>query len=128
MRESVFFEFEFILLIFFSLIFPIGIYAFLMWKRAISRKTVLLLGLVLIAIAGVDVLLFQQLKSLAKSSPSMLDDIFFVSELSLALYLLPALFAGIGINMISHVLTNHLADAERRFDREHAERRNRAGL
>jgi hypothetical protein len=124
MSESVFFEFEFVLLVLFSLILPIGIYTYMMLKKAISRKTVLSLGLTLIAIAGVDIFLLQQLKGLAQSSPSLLDDVFFASELSIALYLLPALFAGIGINMISHVLINHLIDAERRFDREHPERRN----
>lgn len=123
MSESVFFEIKFIFLVLFSLILPIGIYAFMMWKRAISRKTVLVLGLVMIVTAGVDVFLLQQLKGIAQSSSSMLDDLFFVSELSVALYLLPALFAGIGINMISHVLIKHLVDAEHRFDREHPDRR-----
>ncbi len=123
MSESVFFELEFVLLVIFSLILPIGIYAYMMRKKAISRKTVLLLGITLIVIAGVDLFLLQQLKGFAQSSRSLIDDVFFVSELSIALYLLPALFAGIGINMISHVLVNHLVDAERRFDREHPERR-----
>jgi hypothetical protein len=128
MSDSVFFEIEFILLVLFSLILPISIYAFMMWKKAISRKTVLLLGLVMIVTAGVDVFLLQQLKWLAQSSFSMIDDFFFVSELSVALYLLPALFAGIGINMVSHVLMHHLVDAELRFDREHPERRKRITL
>ena len=124
MNESVFFEVEFVLLVIFSLILPIGIYAYMMLKKAISRKTVLLLGITLIVVAGVDLFLLQQLKGFAQASQSLLDDMFFVSELSIALYLLPALFAGIGINMISHVLINHLVDAERRFDREHPERHN----
>jgi hypothetical protein len=128
MSESVFFEIEFVLLVLFSLILPIGLYAFMMWKKAISRKTVLWLGLVMIATAGVDVFLLQQLKGLAQSSSSMIDDLFFISELSVALYLLPALFAGLGINMISHVLMHHLADAERRFDYEHPDRHNRNPL
>lgn len=32
-----------------------------------------------------------------------------------ALYLLPAMFAGLGINVISHVITTHLVAAEQRF-------------
>ena len=128
MSDSVFFEIEFVLMVLFSLILPISIYAFMMWKKAISRKTVLLLGLVMIVLAGVDVFLLQQLKWLAQSSSSITDDFFFVSELSVALYLLPALFAGIGINMVSHVLMHHLVDAELRFDREHPERRKRITL
>jgi hypothetical protein len=42
----------------------------------------------------------------------------FVSEVSVALYLLPLLFAGVGMNLISHILISHLEDAEKRFDRE----------
>ena len=33
-------------------------------------------------------------------------------------YLLPALFAGLGVNMLSHILVGHLRDAETRFDQE----------
>jgi hypothetical protein len=90
-----------------------------MWGKALSRKTVLLFGVILIAISGVNITLLQHLAALAKDSPSLLDDRIFASELSVALYLLHVLFAGIGVNMISHVLTSHLADAERQFDREH---------
>lgn len=121
MHESIFMEIEFVLLILFSLILPIGIYAYMMWKRAISRKTVFLLAIILIVLSGIDVFLLQLLKGMAERSPSLLDNFFFVSEVSAALYLLPALFAGIGINMMSHLLINHLVDAEKRFDREHRE-------
>ena len=41
------------------------------------------------------------------------------AALVLSLYLLPALFAGLGINIVSHVLNNHLDAAERRFARQH---------
>ena len=41
---------------------------------------------------------------------------------ALGLYLLPALFAGIGINLVSHVLIHHLVSAERRFDQNQAQR------
>lgn len=119
MGESAFLEIEFVLLVVFSAILPIAIYAYMMWLSAISRTTVLLLGVVLIAISGGDVFLLQRLTVLARFSPSLLDDAVFISELSVALYLLPALFAGIGINMVSHVLINHLVHAERAFDREH---------
>jgi hypothetical protein len=36
-----------------------------------------------------------------------------------ALYLLRLLFAGIGMNMISHILMTLLTDADRKFDSEH---------
>ena len=76
-------------------------------------------ALALVLIAGVDVYLLQSLSSLAKTSPSLADDALFVSELSIALYVLPVVFGGIGVNLISHVLLRHLTEAEKRFEREH---------
>jgi hypothetical protein len=118
MSESVFLESEFFALIAFSLVLPVCIYGYLMWKRDVSRKTVLLFGVILIAIAAVNIILLQRLAQIAKASPSLIDDRIFASELSVALYLLPVLFAGIGVNMISHILISHLTGAERQFDRE----------
>jgi hypothetical protein len=115
---SVFLEARFWFLMLGSVVLPFGIYAVLMLKRAISRSTVLLLGFALISIAGFDVYVLQKLSQAAMRSSSPLDDALFASEVSVALYLLPALFAGLGINVISHVLTRHLDAAERRFAEE----------
>ena len=111
MSDSVFVELEFLLLILFSVVLPVAMYGYLMWKRAISRKTVLLFGATLVAKSGVTIFLLQRLAIMARDSPSLLDDRFFASELSIALYILPILFAGIGVNLLSHVLISHLADA-----------------
>lgn len=119
MSSSAFVEAEFFMLIAFSLILPVSIYGYMMRKRSISHKAVLLFGIILIVIAGINVFLLQRLANLSASSPSLIDDIFFRSELSVALYLLPAVFAGIGINMISHILISHLTDAESKFDHDH---------
>jgi hypothetical protein len=121
MSNTIFTELEFWLLIVFSFFLPIGIYWTLMFKRSIAQGTVLLFGLVLVGIAGVDVYLLQSLAAMAKLSASFVDDALFASELSLALYLLPALFGGIGINLVSHVLVNHLVQAEKRFKSEHGD-------
>lgn len=59
------------------------------------------------------------ISTLVKLTPPGFDDKLFASELSIALYLLPAVLAGIGINVVSHILIHHLLDAEKRFDREH---------
>jgi hypothetical protein len=120
MTNSVFAELTFWLLILFSVAAPSAIYGVLLAKRAISRRTVLIFGFALVIIAGIDVYLLQRLSGLAKRSTSLADDVVFVSELSVALYLLPALFGGIGINMVSHVLMRHLDDAEALFRNEHA--------
>lgn len=119
MNTTIFTEVEFWFLITFSFVLPVWIYWSLLSKRTIAQTTVLLLGAALVAIAGVDVYLLQALNSMAKLSPSLVSDTLFVSEVSVALYLLPAMFGGIGINLVSHVLINHLQDAEKRFKIEH---------
>ena len=119
MSATVFTEMKFWLLIVFSVVLPVGIYGALLAKRAISRYTVLIFGFTLVVIAGLDVYLLQSLAASAKLTPSLADDAVFSSEVSLALYLLPAMFGGIGINVISHVLVNHLVEAEERFQEEH---------
>jgi hypothetical protein len=120
MNDSIFVEKEFFLLIVVSIILPVGLYAFMMAKKALSRTSVLLFGVILVVISGANVVLLQRLATMAKISASALDNRFFSSEISLALYLLPALFAGIGINIISHIIVVHLGDAERQFERDHA--------
>ncbi len=112
---NVFIQIDFLALIIFSFLLPIGIYAYMMWKKAISRITVLLLGIILIIISGIDVFLLQHLTRTAETSPAS-SNMFFAHEFSVALYILPLLFAGIGVNMISHILIAHLTDAEKKFD------------
>lgn len=119
LSHSVFSELRFWLMVLVSIVLPFTIYTTLLLKRAVSRMTVLLLGFTLVAIAGIGVFMLQLLATAARASPSLADDVLFVSELSTALYLFPAMFGGIGVNMISHVLVSHLAAAERRFVDEH---------
>lgn len=119
MSLSVFVELRFWVLVIFSVVLPAGIYGLLLATRSISRAAVLGFGIALVVIAGVDVYLLQSLATLAKSTPSLADDAVFISELSIALYILPVVFGGIGVNLISHVLLRHLTEAEKRFDREH---------
>jgi hypothetical protein len=121
MNDSIFVEKEFALLILISIILPVALYAFMMMKRALSRATVLLFGITLVLISGANVVLLQRLQTMAKVSSSLFDNRIFYSEVTLALYLVPALFAGIGINIISHVIVRHLEDAEREFERRHGE-------
>jgi hypothetical protein len=122
MSPTVFVEARFWLLVVFSFVVPVAIYGGLLAKRAVSPVTVLLLGLALLVVAGIDVYLLQSLMGMAKTTASLVDDAVFLSEVSIALYLLPALLAGVGINLISHVLIRHLGEAEKRFEREHGER------
>ena len=114
---SVFMEVRFWLLVVFSVVLPAVLYAALMAIRAISRAAVAVLGLALVLVAGVDVYLLQSLALLARATLSVVDDAVFLSELSIALYVLPLMLGGIGVNLISHVLLRHLEGAERRFKR-----------
>lgn len=118
MSNSVFVETRFWLMVIVSVVLPIVIYGVLSLKRAISRTTVLLLGFTLLAIAGLDVYFLQSLARAAKATLSVTDDTIFVSEVSFALYVLPVMFGGVGVNIISHILVSHLVAAERRFSEE----------
>ena len=114
--QTVFVQMQFYFLLLFSLIVPVAIYVGLLWRRVISRNTVLIFGVALLLISGVDIYLLQVLASMAKTTSSHWDNTVFLSELSLALYLLPLTYGGIGVNLISHVLIRHLSHAERRFE------------
>lgn len=110
------FRIEFGLVIAFSFLIPTAIYAAMMIKRSISRRTVALLGVALIAVAGADAVLLHHIAYAAQHTLATWDDKLFTSELSVAVYLLPLVSAGIGINIISHLIITHLAEAERAFD------------
>lgn len=75
-HNSVFVEVEFYLFIVFSVILPAVLYGYMMWKKTISRKTVLLFGVVLIMVSGMGVFLLQRLKEIALTSPLFLTIIF----------------------------------------------------
>ena len=108
MPDSVFIHIEFWVLLLASLVLPVAIYFALLSIRRISRYTVLLFALALIGLSALDVFLLRHLANTARVTPSLLDDKVFASEYSLALYLLPLLSAGIGVNILSDVLLNHL--------------------
>jgi hypothetical protein len=115
MSQSVFVELEFWLLVMFSIVIPAAIIWVCLTIRKVSRNHVLVLGLLLVAIAGVDIYLLQALKRRSLETPSTADDLIFNSEITVGLYVLPALLAGIGVNIASHVVIQHLSDAQRRF-------------
>lgn len=118
MSESAFLELEFVLLVLFSFVIPAVIYLYLFTKASISRLTVLFFALCLMAVSGADLVLLSLLRELAQHSRSVVDDKLFAGELRLAFYLLPVVFVGTGVNLLSHVLVHHLTGAEQRFDRE----------
>ncbi len=110
---SVFIRFEFWSLVVTSVVAPVSLYVLMMFKTSISRWAVALFGLFLVLLAGADVVLLEALSTIARQTASLLDDRIFRSEFTLALYALPLLSAGIGCNLISHILIGHLQEAER---------------
>jgi hypothetical protein len=118
MHDSVFVELQFWLLVLFSIVLPGIIVWICLTVTKVSRKTILALGVILAAIAGFDFYLLQALARMAKLTPSLTDDRIFDSEITVGLYVLPAVLAGIGVNVISHVLIQHLTDAQERVRRK----------
>jgi uncharacterized membrane protein len=118
-QDTVFAHTAFWVLVALSTMLPFVLYAVLLRRRSVSPWTVLVFGLILVLIAGIDVYLLRVLGHAARLTASRADDAVFISEISAALYLLPALFGGIGVNLISHVLVRHLIGAERDFERRH---------
>ena len=100
-----------------SIVIPIAIYVFLLKTNSISRRAVLFFAFILVALSVADFYLLQTLSTIAKISVSAHDDKIFASEISIALYLFPVVFGGIGVNLMSNVLSEHLAEAERNFDK-----------
>ena len=76
----VFTRIEFWLIILFSIVLPSGIYGGLLMRRAVSRVMVLMFGVALVVLAGIDVYLLQVLATLSKQTPSLADDAVFVLD------------------------------------------------
>jgi hypothetical protein len=114
MKQSVFVELEFWLLVVFSIVMPTAIIWMSLTIQKVSRNHVLAVGLVLVTLAGIDIYLLQALQRHSRETPSTADDVIFDSEITVGLYVLPALLAGIGVNIVSHVIIQHLSDAQRR--------------
>jgi len=100
-----------------SVVVPVAILTYIMRLRKVSRAAVLGFGLFLLLLSALDLVLLQHIAGLARTSASLLDDQIFLSELPAALYLLPLTSAGIGINLVSQVLLEHLRQAERNYDK-----------
>lgn len=118
---TVFTQLRFWALVLFSVVLPAAIFVTLFVRREFSKAAVLVFGLLLIVLAGVDLLLLHALSVAARATPSLADDVVFASELSIALYILPAAFGTFGVNMVSHVLMHYLKQKEQRFEMHRAQ-------
>jgi hypothetical protein len=102
-------ESEFVALVVFSVVTAALIYCALWARQGISRSRALFFGVALIILAGVDMFLLRILANLARLSPSVFIGALFESEVTVALCLLPTLFAGTGINVVSHLVIQPMA-------------------
>lgn len=118
MDGSVYLEIEFLALVLFSVLIPAYVFIWLVRRRRIARATVCAVGAALVLIAATDAILLQRLGVKAKATPDLADDYVFASEFSIALFILPLFIAGLGVNMVSHVLNQHLIIAELEYDRD----------
>ena len=107
---------EFWALVWASLLIPITIFIVMIRIRKISRLVVGIIGVFLLILSGTDVLLLHKLNNIAKETLTLLDDKFFSSEYTFVIYVLPLFSAGIGINLLSHLLGSHLIIAELEYD------------
>jgi hypothetical protein len=117
MNRAIYLESEFWALVGFSALLPSAVFVYLIRKRRISRAAVSVIGALLVLASGVDFILLQRLAAKARLTSSLWDDALFTSEYSLALYLLPLIMAGMGINLMSHILHEHVIIAELEYER-----------
>ena len=112
MGKPIYLEYEFWALLICTIIVPSAVFIWMMMKRKFSQISIVAIGVLLVVIAGMDAIFLRILSAKAKISPGILDDQIFVSEISIALYIIPLILAGVGVNLASHVLCNHLEITE----------------
>jgi hypothetical protein len=108
MPSPVWIESEFWVLVLCSVLLPLAIIVHLIRAVEINRYVLMGLALALLALACIDFILLGRVANIAHRTPDLLDDRLFLSEASAALYILPLVCAGVGINLLSFVITQHL--------------------
>lgn len=108
MENSAFLSVQFWTLVIISFVLPCIIFFRFIRKRKCRHAHILLFALLLIALAGTDVLLLRQLESIARKTPDLMDDRVFLSQYSLALYILPLVSGTLGSDLLAYVVTAHI--------------------
>lgn len=106
--DTVLIKAEFWALVLTSLALPAGILWHLVRVVRISRRVLIGYSIVLMAISGLDVVLIKTIAVLARETTGLADDKIFLSEYSMALYLLPLITAAVGTNLLTYTITRHL--------------------
>ncbi|MCI0475722.1 MAG: hypothetical protein L0Y55_05705 [Anaerolineales bacterium] len=108
MANSAFLTIEFWTLVIISFALPCLIFFKFIHKRRRRHAHILSFALLLILLAGVDVLLLQQLENVARTTSSLMDDSIFLSGYSLALYILPLVLGTLGSDLLAHVIKAYI--------------------
>ena len=112
MTRPIYLEFEFWGLLVCTGIIPFVTLLWMMRQRHFQRSILVTIGTFLVFLSGLDAIFLQRLSTKAKASANILDDRIFASEISIALYIIPLILAGIGVNLASYVLCEHLKITE----------------
>ena len=106
--DSILIKAEFWGLVAVSIALPVAVIWHLVRVVRISRALLIGYSITLMGVSGLDAVLIKAIAVLARQTSSLADDKVFLGEYSLALYLLPLISAGVGMNLLTYTITRHL--------------------
>lgn len=77
----------------------------LVTRKPVNRLWLFFWGVVFVLLGGINIVVLRRLGEIVMRSQHTWDDVFFGPTYSIAFYVLPLLCAGIGVNLISEVIT-----------------------
>jgi hypothetical protein len=108
LSDTILVKAEFWALVATSLALPVAIIWHLVRAVRILRRVLIGYSILLMVVSGLDVILIKAIALLARQTSDLADDKVFLSEYSLALYLLPLITVGVGVNLLTYTITRHL--------------------
>lgn len=108
LTDTILVKAEFWALVATSLALPVAIIWHLVRAVRILRRVLIGYSILLMVVSGLDVILIKAIAVLARETSGLGDDKVFLSEYSLALYLLPLITVGVGVNLLTYTITRHL--------------------
>ncbi len=63
MHNTIYLEYEILVFLVCTTIFPVGIFLWLMWKRRFSRTALSTIGILLVILSGIDAISLQRLQT-----------------------------------------------------------------
>jgi len=75
-------------------------------RKPVNRIWLFFWGIVFVLLGGINIVVLRRLGDIAMKSQHAWDDVLFGPTYSIAFYVLPLLCAGIGVNLITEVITS----------------------